>query len=134
MSDYHRGGFGGGFTVTDRTWSAAAALLAASTLAASAADLKEFVGTWRWKDFTIQVSECSDSLCARIVAGPKNVGMEVFASKLVAKDGQWFGHIAHPETRETYSTRFQQKDRDRWLLDGCTTAKVCLTGEFVRTK
>lgn len=118
----------------DRIWVWSAGLLAASTLAVSAADLKEMIGIWRWKDFTIEVSECSQSLCARIIAGPKNVGMEVFASKLVAKDGQWVGQIAHPETKESYNTRFQQKDKNRWHLDGCTTAKVCLTAEFVRVK
>ena len=69
-----------------------------------------------------------------MIAGPKNVGMEVFASKLVAKGGEWFGQVAHPDTKETYNTRFQQKGRDRWQLDGCTAAKVCLTGEFIRVK
>ena len=64
----------------------------------------------------------------------KNVGTDVFASGLVAKGGEWFGQITHPETKETYSTRFQQKDKDRWRLDGCTAAKVCLSGEFVRVK
>lgn len=118
----------------DKVRAGAAALLAASTLAASAADLKEMVGRWRWKDFTIEVRECSQSLCASIIAGPKNVGMEVFASKLVAKDGQWFGQIAHPETKESYNARLQQKDKDRWRLDGCTAEKVCLSAEFVRVK
>lgn len=69
-----------------------------------------------------------------MIAGPKNVGMEVFASKLVAKGGEWFGQVAHPDTKETYNTRFQQKGRDRWQLDGCTAAKVCLTGEFILVK
>jgi uncharacterized protein (DUF2147 family) len=111
-----------------------AAWLAATISAASAAELKEMVGNWRWKEFTIEVRECGQRLCAKIAAGPKNVGMEVFASKLEAKDGQWFGQITHPETKETYNTRFQQKDKDRWQLDGCTAAKVCLTAEFVRVK
>ena len=104
-------------------------------MAALAADLKDMVGRWRWQDFTIEVRECkSDSLCAKVVAGPKNVGKEMFASKLVAKGGELFGQIAHPETQEMYNTRFQQKDKDRWQLDGCTAAKVCLTGEFARAK
>lgn len=113
----------------------AAIFLVASCCAAAAADLKEIVGKWRWQDFTIEVKECQgDSVCAKIVAGPKNVGMDVFASKLVAKGGEWFGQITHPESKEAYNTRFQQQDKDRWRLDGCTAAKVCLTGEFVRAK
>jgi uncharacterized protein (DUF2147 family) len=112
-----------------------AALLAASALAASAGDLKGMVGKWRWQDFVVEVKECqSGGVCAKIVAGPKNVGMDVFASKLVAKDGAWVGQITHPETKEVYNTRFQQRDPDRWRLDGCTAARVCLTGEFVRVK
>jgi hypothetical protein len=102
---------------------------------ALAATLQDMFGKWRWQDFTIEVSACQgDSACAKIVAGPKNVGMDVFASRLVAKDGEWVGQITHPETKEVYNTRFQQKDKDRWRLDGCTATKVCLSGEFVRAK
>jgi uncharacterized protein (DUF2147 family) len=102
---------------------------------ASAATLQDMFGRWRWQDFTIEVKACQgDSACATVVGGPKNVGMDVFASKLTAKDGEWFGQITHPESKEVYNTRFQQKDRDRWRLDGCTAAKVCLSGEFVRVK
>jgi len=102
---------------------------------ASAASLQDMLGKWRWQDFIIEVRACEgNSACAKVIAGPKNVGMDVFASKLVAKDGAWFGQIMHPETRETYNTRFQQTDKDRWRLDGCTAAKVCLSGEFVRVK
>ena len=112
-----------------------AILLVVSSSAAAANDLKQMIGHWRWQDFTIEVRECQgDSVCAKVIAGPKNVGMEVFASKLVAKGGEWFGQIAHPDTKETYNTRFQQKGGDRWQLDGCTAAKVCLTGEFIRVK
>jgi hypothetical protein len=124
-------------SVAMTTWTSmlAALLLTASSAAALAADLKDMVGTWRFRDFTIEVRECdSASLCAKVAAGPKNVGKELFASKLVAKGGELFGQIAHPETQEMYNTRFQQKDKDRWQLDGCTAAKVCLTGEFVRVK
>jgi uncharacterized protein (DUF2147 family) len=102
---------------------------------ASAASLQDMLGKWHWQDFTIEVRACEgNSACAKVIAGPKNVGMDVFASKLVAKDGDWYGQITHPETKETYNTRFQQKDKDRWHLDGCTAAKVCLSGEFVRVK
>jgi uncharacterized protein (DUF2147 family) len=102
---------------------------------ALAATTKDLIGKWHWRDFTIEVRECQgDNACAKVVAGPKNVGMELFASRLVAKGGELFGEITHPETKETYNTRFQQKDKDRWQVDGCTAAKVCLTGEFTRVR
>jgi uncharacterized protein (DUF2147 family) len=113
-------------------WRCAAFLFAGSALAAV---LPDMLGKWKWQDFTIEVRECQgDSVCAKVVAGPKNVGMDVFASKLVAKGGEWVGQITHPETKQAYNTRFQQKDKDHWRLDGCTAAKVCLSGEFVRVK
>jgi uncharacterized protein (DUF2147 family) len=123
--------------VTKAEWAQALliSLAIATSGSASAAGLQDMLGKWRWQDFTIEVRACQgDGACAKVIAGPKNVGMDVFASKLVAKDGAWFGQITHPETKETYNTRFQQQDKDRWRLDGCTAAKVCLSGEFVRVK
>jgi hypothetical protein len=112
-----------------------ALLLAGQPAAAIAADIKDMIGNWRWQNFTIQVRDCpGHSVCAKVIAGPKNVGLEIFASKPTANGGELFAQITHPETKETYNTRFQQKDKDRWQLDGCTSARVCLTGEFVRVK
>jgi uncharacterized protein (DUF2147 family) len=99
------------------------------------ADLKGLIGKWRWQPFTIEVSECQgDSVCPQVIEGPKNVGMQIFASKLTAKGGEWFGQITHPETKETYNTRVQRTGSDTWRLDGCTTANVCLTADFVRVR
>jgi hypothetical protein len=117
------------------TLSAAAIALAAPPTLAFAADLKDMIGKWRWKQFVIEVTECeSHNVCAKIVEGPKNVGMQVFATNLVPKDGNFVGQIAHPETKEIYATRFQQDGPDVWRLDGCTAARVCLSGEFARVK
>jgi uncharacterized protein (DUF2147 family) len=103
--------------------------------AAAASDIKDMLGKWRWQDFTIEVVECNTAdICAKVVAGPKNVGLDLLASKLTAQGNDWVGQIAHPETKQIYNTRFQQKDKDHWRLDGCTVARVCLTGEFVRVK
>ena len=121
--------------LTHRTWGWIATFVVASSFTVSAGDVKNMVGKWRWQDFTIEVKECrDDSVCAKVIGGPRNVGMDIFASKLVGKDGEWFGQITHPETKESYNIRFQQKDNDRWRLDGCTAAKVCLTGEFIRAR
>ena len=110
-------------------------LLLMLLMPARAATVPELVGKWRWQDYTIEVSKCGgERVCAKIVAGPRNVGTDLFAAGLTAKGGELFGQIAHPDTREMYNTRFQQKDKDRWHLDGCTAAKVCLSGEFVRVK
>jgi hypothetical protein len=124
-----------GAFVSQRTPVYALMLLTLSCVAASAADLMVMIGKWRWQQFTSEVTECQrDGSCAKVIAGPKNVGMELFGSKLVAKDSQLFGQIVHPETKETYNTRFQQNSRDTWRLDGCTATRVCLSGEFARVK
>jgi len=121
--------------MTQRICNLAAAFFLISSFVAAAADVTDMVGKWQWRDYTIDVRECQQhSVCGKVVAGPKNVGMELFASKLVAKDGALVGQITHPETKEIYNTRFQQKDKDRWQLDGCTATKVCLTGDFARVK
>jgi hypothetical protein len=121
--------------MSKRVWAWAAIHFLLLSTAASASDLKNMIGRWRWQQFTMEVTECqSDTLCAKIIDGSKNVGMEVFASKILAKDGDLFGQIFHPETKDMYNTRFRQKDPDTWRLDGCTAARVCLSGEFVRVK
>jgi hypothetical protein len=48
--------------------------------------------------------------------------MNVFTSKLVAKDGDRIGQIAEPETKEKYNTRFHQVDKDKWRLDVMATS------------
>jgi uncharacterized protein (DUF2147 family) len=118
-----------------RPWLMVASIIGLPCLAASAADLKDMIGRWRWQAFTIEVSACQgDGVCAKVIAGPKNVGMDVFASKHSPKGGDWFGQVTHPESKQVYDTRFQQKSPDIWRLDGCTAAKVCLSGEFIRVK
>jgi uncharacterized protein (DUF2147 family) len=102
---------------------------------ACAAIPNDMIGTWRWDEYTVAVSECHrDRVCARVIAGPKNVGLDIFATSLTPKDGDWVGQIVHPETKATYYTRFHRNGRDSWTLDGCTAANVCLSGEFVRVK
>jgi hypothetical protein len=100
---------------------------------ALAAGIPDMVGRWTWQRFTIEVRECADNrICAKVVAGPKNVGMEIFASELTNKDCAWFGDVVNPETGATYRTRMQLTGSGSWRLDGCTASGVCLSGEFIR--
>ncbi|MDE2111113.1 MAG: DUF2147 domain-containing protein [Alphaproteobacteria bacterium] len=111
----------------------------AGTAPASATDLKSLVGTWKWTDFTIQVKECTTNLsgagfCATVTAGPKNIGMEMFRSKLAQQpDGSFVGKIGHPASGDTYNTKMTITG-DVWHMNGCTDAGVCATGDFVRVK
>jgi uncharacterized protein (DUF2147 family) len=101
---------------------------------ALAADIKDMLGRWTWQRFTIEIRECADrKICANIVGGPKNVGLEIFASELTNKEGAWFGDVVNPETGATYRTRMQFTGSGTWHLDGCTASRVCLSGEFVRS-
>jgi len=113
---------------------AAAMLVTLCSFSTFASEPKDMIGKWRWKQFMIEVSECQSNICAKIVEGPKNVGMQVFATDLTAKEGDLFGQVADPETKEIYNTRFRQNGADKWQLDGCTAARVCLSGEFARVK
>ena len=111
------------------------AIFALVTLALSgaiAAGITEMLGRWSWQRFTIEVTECANKICAKVVAGPKNIGMEIFASELTNKAGAWFGDVVNPETGTVYRTRMQFTASGTWRLDGCTASRVCLSGEFVR--
>jgi hypothetical protein len=109
--------------------------LALLCVAASAAVPNDMIGKWRWQQFTIEVTECQrDRMCAKVIAGPKSVGMEVFGSEFVTKGVSLFGQIVDPGTKEIYNTQFQRSGPDKWRLDGCTALSVCRSGEFVRVK
>lgn len=121
---------------------AALAVLVSAAMAmvpAMANDTKAMIGKWSWTDYTVEVKECSTNpadagLCATVTAGPKNVGLEMIRSKLVARDGGLIGQIAHPATGEIYFTKLNMKNADTWSLDGCTKANVCAKGDFARVK
>lgn len=118
---------------------AGAVIAIAITAPVNAADLKSLVGTWKWTDFTIQVKDCTTNpsgagLCATVSAGPKNVGMEMFRSKLAPQpDGSFVGKIGHPASGETYNTKITVQG-DTWHMNGCTDAGVCASGDFIRQK
>ena len=102
---------------------------------ASSSEFADLLGKWTWQKFTIEVKECAGKgLCSKVVAGPKNLGMEVFASEMTRKNGDWYGQIVNPETGATYYTRLRFTDSKTWHLDGCTASKVCLSGDFVRAE
>jgi uncharacterized protein (DUF2147 family) len=106
---------------------------------ASAAELKDMIGKWQWTDYTVEVKECATNpsgagLCATVIGGPKNVGMEMIRSKLEKRSEVFVGQIAHPATSEIYNTRMTLKDPDTWGMDGCTAANICATGDFKRVK
>ena len=107
----------------------------------SAAEIKDMIGTWKWTDYTVEVKECSTNpsgagLCATVIDGPKNKGMEMIRSKLENKGGEFLGHIAHPATGDIYDTKMTFKNADTWSMAGCviTNTAVCATGDFVRVK
>lgn len=119
---------------------AAASIIACGIFAsaqAGAVELKSLVGTWKWTDFTVQSKECNTNpsgagLCMTVIAGPKNIGMEMIRSKFQDRpDGSFAGKIGHPASGETYNTQMTLKG-DVWHMDGCTDAGVCATGDFIR--
>lgn len=114
-------------------------VIAAIAAPANAADMKALVGTWKWTDFTVQVKECTTNpsgagLCMTVIAGPKNVGMEMIRSKLAPlADGSFVGKIGHPASGDTYNTKMTFSN-GVWHMNGCTDAGVCATGDFVRAR
>lgn len=106
---------------------------------AGAAEIKDMVGTWKWTDYTVNVKECATNpsgagICATVVEGPKNKGMEMMRSKPEKKGDDFVARVAHPATGEIYMTKMTRKSADAWAMDGCTDKGVCAKGEFVRVK
>lgn len=115
------------------------AMTIAKAGAADAATLDDMIGKWKWTDFTIEVTKCATNpsgagLCGKVIAGPKNVGMEMIRSKLEGKGDAFVGRIAHPMTSDIYNTRMRMTKPDTWSMDGCTDSNVCAKGDFVRVK
>jgi uncharacterized protein (DUF2147 family) len=102
---------------------------------ASASGLDEMVGKWTWNGFTVVVNKCpATGVCGEVVAGPKNVGMQMIKTKLEPKGDGFVGKIAHPQTGDTYNAKMVMSSADTWHMDGCTAQKVCASGDFVRVK
>jgi uncharacterized protein (DUF2147 family) len=97
--------------------------------------LEEMVGTWKWESFTIKVQKCeSTGVCAEVLSGPKNVGLQMIQSKLAASDAGFVGKVAHPQTGDTYNSKISMVNATTWHIDGCTTSNVCASGDFTRMK
>ena len=104
-----------------------------STLSVANSDVYSMIGKWSWEGFVIEVNKCdATEVCAKVVSGPKNVGMEMIQSKLTATDGNFFGKIAHPQTGDTYNSKLSMTNDKTWHIDGCTDKNVCASGDFNR--
>jgi len=115
--------------------SAAVITLSTSNLAIAGGDIGMMVGKWKWESFVISVEKCpATKICAKVVSGPKNVGMQIIKTKLKAMDGSFVGKVAHPQTGDTYNSKLTMVDANTWKLDGCTDANVCASGSFTRVK
>lgn len=95
----------------------------------------DMVGTWKWEGFTILVNKCDKTgVCAKVISGPKNVGMQMIKSKLVKSGENFVGKVAHPQTGATYNSKITMVSANTWHIDGCTTQNVCASGDFKRVK
>ncbi len=98
-------------------------------------DITAMVGTWKWEGFTIEVVKCdATEVCAKVISGPKNVGLEMIKSKLTLSGDNFVGKIAHPQTGDTYNSKLTMASADSWHIDGCTDKNVCASGDFTRVK
>jgi len=107
--------------------------LAKSALASPSYD--KMVGTWKWEGFTIQVNKCDmTGVCAKVISGPKNVGMQMIKSRLTKSGDNFVGKVAHPQTGDTYNSKITMVSTNIWHIDGCTIQNVCASGDFKRIK
>jgi len=110
-----------------------AAGLAESAQASPSYD--KMVGTWKWEGFTIQVNKCDKTgVCAKVISGPKNVGLQMIKSRLTKSGDNFVGKVAHPQTGDTYNSKITMVSANVWHIDGCTVQNVCASGDFKRVK
>lgn len=109
--------------------------LSAANNAVAKNDIYSMLGTWKWEDFTIKVDKCDKTeVCATVMSGPKNVGLQMIKSKLTASGESFVGKIAHPQTGDTYNSKLSMASTNTWHIDGCTDNNVCASGDFSRVK
>lgn len=117
-----------------KTFIALIALSAANNVVAKN-DIYSMLGTWKWEDFTIKVDKCDKTeICATVMSGPKNVGLQMIKTKLSASGESFVGKIAHPQTGDTYNSKLSMASTNTWHIDGCTDDNVCASGDFSRIK
>ncbi|MFW2373784.1 MAG: DUF2147 domain-containing protein [Gammaproteobacteria bacterium] len=98
-------------------------------------DIYSMIGTWKWEGFTIKVDKCDKTdVCAEVLSGPKNVGLQMIKTKLTPSGNDFVGKIAHPQTGDTYNSKLSMANADTWHIDGCTDSNVCASGDFTRLK
>ena len=109
--------------------------LVAVPSAFAASSVTDMIGKWSWEGFVIEVNKCQETeVCAKVLSGPKNVGLQMIKSKLTLKGNSFVGKIAHPQTGDTYNAKMTMADANTWHLDGCTDKNVCASGDFKRIK
>jgi len=111
------------------------AALGFASNAVAKSEIYNMLGTWKWESFTIKVDKCEiTGVCAEVISGPKNVGMQMIKTKLKAQGENFMGKVAHPQTGDTYNSKLSMTDINTWHIDGCTDANVCASGDFIRIK
>lgn len=111
------------------------AILSMGNSAMAEPKIESMIGEWKWADFTIRVGKCDKTeVCAKVVSGPKNVGLQMIQSKLIPSEGSFVGKVAHPQTGDTYNSKISMLSTNVWHIDGCTAANVCASGDFKRVK
>ncbi len=99
---------------------------------ASAAGLDDMVGKWSWEGYTIECAKGgANGMSCKVVAGAKNVGMEMIESAMTADGDAFKGKIKHPATGESYNAKMKG-DATGWQMDGCTAAGACASGKFTK--
>ena len=123
--------------MTVSRWAAALCglVLGAWGAAAAAADFDAMVGKWAWEGYVIKVTkEGPYGLSAKVIEGPKNVGMEMIQSEPDLRADFFIAKVKHPANGKVYHTKISQQGPDTWQLDGCTDGGACATGVFTRVE
>jgi len=105
------------------------------SVAASAVDLEAMVGSWSWNGYTVKVTRGGPhGLSARVVEGPRNVGMEMIRSDVRNQADFAVAEIRLPGDGQDYLSEITPEGPDAWHLEGCSDRGGCVDRVYRRAE
>lgn len=112
-----------------------AVLMPATSTWAARGGMEAMMGKWIWNGFVVEVSPCKNTgICAKVISGPKNVGMQMIQSPPIPKGRGMYGKVKHPLTGDIYNVKMSFSPTGDWQMDGCPEKESCDASKFLNKK
>ena len=97
--------------------------------------MEAMMGRWIWNGFVVEVSPCkATGICAKVISGPKNIGMQMIQSPPIPKGREMYGKVKHPLSGEVYNVKMSFSPTGDWQMDGCPEKENCPASKFMNSR